>query len=85
MQKENINAFQETNESLISNKLNEIMRILTVISVIMIPANLVASIFGMNARFTPFIGHQLDFYMIMAIMFAMMLGFIIYFKRKEWL
>ncbi len=84
-QKENINAFQETNESLISYKLNEIMRILTVISVIMIPANLIASIFGMNARFMPLIGQQLDFYMIMAIMFAMMLGFMIYFKRKEWL
>ncbi|PIR07366.1 MAG: magnesium and cobalt transport protein CorA [Candidatus Komeilibacteria bacterium CG11_big_fil_rev_8_21_14_0_20_36_20] len=84
-QKENINTFQETNESLISYKLNDIMRILTIISVIMIPANLVASIFGVNAKYMPFIGQPFDFYMIIAIMFTVMLLFMIYFRKKDWL
>lgn len=84
-QKENINAFQETNESLISYKLNDIMRILTVISVIMIPANLVASIFGMNLKHTPLVGNNYDFYFIMAIIFAVMASFLIFFRRKDWL
>lgn len=84
-QKENINAFQETNESLISYKLNDIMKTLTIISVIMIPANLVASIFGMNTDNTPFKHTTYDFYAIIAIMFTMMLIFMIYFRKKNWL
>lgn len=84
-QKENINAFQETNESLISYRLNDIMRILTVISVILIPANLIASIFGMNAEDMPFVGYQFDFYTILSIMLALMLVFVIYFRKKDWL
>jgi len=84
-QKENINAFQETNESLISYRLNDIMRILTVISVILIPANLIASIFGMNAEFMPFIGHRFDFYAILSIMLILMISFMIYFRKKTWL
>lgn len=84
-QKENINAFQETNESLISYRLNDIMRILTVISVILIPANLIASIFGMNAKFMPFVGDKFDFYTILSIMLTLMLIFMIYFRRKDWL
>lgn len=84
-QKENINAFQETNESLISYRLNDIMKTLTIISVIMIPANLVASIFGMNSRNIPFIGKTYDFYIIMAIMLAMIFAFLLYFRKKQWL
>ncbi len=84
-QKENINAFQETNESLISYRLNDIMKTLTIISVIMIPANLIASIFGMNAKAMPFIGKPYDFSAIMLIIFIMILTFVIYFRRKKWL
>jgi magnesium transporter len=83
--KENINAFQETNESLISYKLNDIMRILTVISVILIPANLIASIFGMNARFMPFVNQPYDFQIIVSMMLLLMLIFLLYFRKKDWL
>jgi magnesium transporter len=84
-QKENINAFQETNESLISYRLNDIMKTLTVISVIMIPANLVASIFGMNSSHMPFIAEPYGFYVVMTIIFIMIFSFMIYFRRKDWL
>lgn len=83
--KENINTFQETNESLISHRLNDIMKTLTIVSVIMIPANLIASIFGMNAKDAPFIGSNGDFYMIMAIIFTMVFFFMMYFRNKKWL
>ena len=83
--KENINTFQQTNESLISHRLNDIMRTLTIVSVIMIPANLIASIFGMNAAHTPVIGKFGDFYTIMAIIFFVVLLFMLYFRKKRWL
>jgi magnesium transporter len=84
-QKENINAFHETNESLISFKLNEIMRVLTIISVILIPANLIATTFGMNAQHMPIIGTPYDFYIIFSIMVLIMLILVNFFRRKDWL
>jgi len=83
--KENINTFQETNESLISHKLNDIMKTLTIVSVIMVPANLIASIFGMNARHMPFIGLSNDFYILMSVIFMVIFLSLIYFRSKKWL
>ncbi len=51
--KERIEALQETNESLIGFKLNDNMSLLTVVSLILIPVNLVATIFGMNTNNPP--------------------------------
>ncbi|MFA5126426.1 MAG: magnesium transporter CorA family protein [Patescibacteria group bacterium] len=84
-QKENIVAFHEANESLISFKLNEIMRILTIISVILLPANLIAVTFGMETHYTPIIGSNYDFYIIFSIMIILMLSLVGYFKKKDWL
>ena len=83
--KENINTFQETNESLISYRLNDIMKTLTIISVIMIPATLIASIFGMNIRTMPFVHNEFGFYYVITIILVMILLFISYFRRKDWL
>ena len=46
--KEVVEALEETNESVISHRVNDILRVLTVISVILLPLTLLASIFGMN-------------------------------------
>jgi magnesium transporter len=83
--KENINTFQETNESLISYRLNDIMKTLTIISVIMIPATLVASIFGMNIKTMPFTDNPIGFYYVITIILTMILLFIGYFRKKDWL
>ncbi|MFA6308067.1 MAG: magnesium transporter CorA family protein [Patescibacteria group bacterium] len=83
--KENINTFQETNESLISHRLNDIMKTLTIVSVIMVPATLVASIFGMNAQHMPFIGLVGDFYILMTIIFIIIIVSLLYFRKKKWL
>lgn len=84
-QKENISAFQEANESLMSYKLNEIIRVLTIISVVLMPANLLAVIFGMKSVATPIVGARFDFYIIVSIMLVIMVGLLSYFKKKDWL
>ena len=48
--KEVVEALEETNESVISHRLNDILRVLTSISVIVLPLTLIASIWGMNVR-----------------------------------
>ncbi len=83
--KETISAFDETNNAMISFQLNEIMKILTTISVILIPANLVASIFGMNATHTPIVQEQYGFWVILSIILGLILVLLVFFRKKHWL
>lgn len=82
---ETIKAFDETNESMISFQLNDIIKILTTISVILIPANLVVGIFGMNTIHDPIIGNPYDFWIVVGIISAVIVSFYIWFRRKGWL
>ncbi len=59
--KEVVEALEETNESVISHRVNDILRVLTSISVIVLPLTLIASIWGMNVG-VPGEGDQTDFY-----------------------
>ena len=83
--KENVEALHNTNESLISFRLNDIMKILTMISVILLPINLIASIFGMNTPIMPFINNPQGFWMILGIMGLLIITFFFFFKKKSWL
>jgi len=83
--KESIDALQETNESAISFRLNDIMKTLTIISVIFLPLTLVASLFGMNNKFMPFINNPHGFLLILIIMAVLSLLMLAYFKSKKWL
>ncbi|MAF13826.1 MAG: hypothetical protein CMI53_02965 [Parcubacteria group bacterium] len=84
--KERIEALQETNESQISFRLSDIMRILTVISVITFPITLIATVFGMNTiRSMPFIDNPLGFWYVVGLMVIMISGMLYIFKRKGWL
>ena len=69
-EKEIIEALEDTNTSLISFKLNDIMRTLTIFSVIVFPLTLLAAIFGMNTvNGMPFVSSPHGFWEILAIMF----------------
>src|SRR6187401_861272 len=78
--KEVAEALEETNESVISHRLNDILRVLTVISVILLPLTLVASIEGMNVR-VPGQNAIGAFWIILGLMLVMFLGMIGYFRR----
>lgn len=85
IESETIEAIEDAHLSLLNFRTNDIMRALTVFAVIVFPLTLVAAIFGMNAKNTPFIGHPFDFWLIMLIMLLgalLMLGF---FRWKKWL
>lgn len=82
--KETILALEDTNQSMLTTKTNEIIRILTVFSVIMLPLTLLASVWGMNVRL-PFGDHQAGFLFVVAIMFSVLGTMFIYFRKKKWL
>lgn len=84
-QKEMVEVLNNTNESLMNNQMNVIMKTLTVFSVIVFPLNLLAAIFGMNTVVMPFIELQNGFWIIISMMLAgtfLMLGI---FKYKKWI
>jgi magnesium transporter len=82
--KEVIEALAETNESVISHRVNDILRVLTSISVIVLPLTLIASIWGMNVG-VPGKGNNTDFFLIVGAMLAMFVGMVVYFRRRGWL
>lgn len=81
--KEAVDALHETNESLISHRINEVMKTLTLFSVILLPAGVVAGMFGMNAKFIPFAGHELGFYMMVTITFSAIILTLTYIRRRK--
>lgn len=84
-QKELIEVLNNTNESLLNDRMTDIMKTLTIISVIVLPLTLLAGIFGMNAKYMPFVDHPLGFLIILVIMFCCSLFMVALFKGKKWL
>jgi len=84
-QRETIDALHATNESLISFRLNQVMKTLTIFSVIVFPLTLLAAIFGMNAVDMPLVNSRYGFWYIVTIMLVGTIGMFTYFKRKGWL
>lgn len=84
-QREILADLHSTNNSLLTTKTNEIMKLLTAITFIMFLATLVGSLFAMRTDSTPIIGLPYDFYIVIVIMIC--IGFITLriFKYKKWL
>ncbi|HEX2359046.1 MAG TPA: magnesium transporter CorA family protein [Solirubrobacterales bacterium] len=82
--KEVIEALEGTNESVISHRVNDILRVLTSISVIVLPLTLLASLWGMNVG-VPGEGDEGAFWAIVGGMVALMIGMIAFFRRRRWL
>ena len=69
----------------ISNRLNEIMKTLTIIATIMMPLTLIASIYGMNFKHMPELDSPLGYPIVIASMIAVIVSMLAYFRRKGWL
>ena len=80
-----IETMETTNNSLISFQLNDIIKILTTISVIILPITLIANIFGMSIRFMPLADNPLAFWLIIGFMGLAFFLMVWYFKKKRWL
>ncbi|HQO58722.1 MAG TPA: magnesium/cobalt transporter CorA [Candidatus Omnitrophota bacterium] len=71
--------------SRISNRLNEIMKVLTMFSAIFIPLTFVAGVYGMNFQYMPALNWRWGYVGVLGLMAGMAVGMIIYFKNKKWL
>jgi len=82
---ETLEDFRNTNHALLSTKQNETMKTLTIMAFITFPLTLLTSMFGMNTKFTPIVGHDKDFWIILGFMSIATIGFFIFFKFKRWM
>ena len=78
-------GLRETNNSLLTTKQNEVMKVLTIMAFVTFPLSLIASIFGMNTSYIPIVGAEGDFWIVMGIMFGFTVLFFAYFHYKKWL
>jgi magnesium transporter len=83
--KEVVESLEATNESVIAHKQNDILRILTIFSVILLPLTLMTGIFGMNFKHIPFSNAYHGFVVTVAIMCAVAVGMLGFFRYKRWI
>ena len=82
--KEVIEGLESTNESVLSHRVNDSLRVLTAFSVILLPQTLIASIFGMNVLF-PGEGTAVAFWLLLLAMLAITIAVVVFFRRRGWL
>ena len=70
--------------TIISNKMNEVMKVLTIIATIFIPLTFIAGIYGMNFTNMPELQSQYGYFILLAIMFILFVIMLIYFRKKKW-
>lgn len=82
---DSLHELRETNNSLLSTKENETMRVLTIMALLTFPLALFVAIFDINAEYNPIIGLPYDFYIVVGIVFTMGISMLAYFRYKKWL
>ena len=71
--------------SSISNKMNAVMKVLTIIATIFIPLTFIVGVYGMNFKYMPELEWHWSYLVVWLIMAVITMGMLIYFKRKHWI
>jgi len=80
-----MDTLHNVNESLISQRTNEVIKVLTVISVSLLPMTLLTGVYGMNIQGLPFVDHANSVWLIFGVILLIISSILIYFRRRDWL
>jgi len=83
--RELVGGLNELHMTQLSNRMNEVMKVLTIIGTIFIPLTFVAGIYGMNFENMPELSAPYGYPVALAVMTAIGLALVVYFRRKKWL
>lgn len=83
--REMIWSLMDMHMTVISNKMNEIMKVLTIIATIFIPLTFIAGVYGMNFKNMPELNSDNGYFILWGIMLIVFIFMLIYFRRKRWL
>lgn len=67
-----------------NTRMNEVMKVLTVISTIFMPLTFIVGVYGMNFSFMPELHWKWGYYVVWAIMIAIVIGMLLFFRKKRW-
>ena len=70
--------------SMISNTMNEVMKILAIISTVFMPLSFIVGLYGMNFEYMPELKWHYGYYITLGLMVGLVILMIIYFKKKKW-
>jgi len=82
--REMISTALEAYMSSVSNRMNEIMKVLTIISTIFIPLTFIAGVYGMNFEYMPELSWQMGYAAALGVMGILAAGMVMFFKRRHW-
>ncbi|MFT4830442.1 MAG: magnesium transporter [Psychroserpens sp.] len=69
----------------VSNKMNEVMKVLTIMASIFIPLTFIAGIYGMNFSYMPELQWKYGYFVVWGVMLSLFIAMLIFFKKKRWL
>jgi magnesium transporter len=84
-QKEQLNSLMDAYNTAGSNRMNEVMQMLTIVSTIFIPLTFVAGIYGMNFAKMPELNWEYGYPTVWGIMVCIAIAMILYFKKRKWI
>ncbi|HAE87731.1 TPA: magnesium and cobalt transport protein CorA, partial [Candidatus Marinimicrobia bacterium] len=80
-----ISGMLDTYLSSVSNKMSEVMKVLTIISTIFIPLTFIAGIYGMNFEYMPELGWKWSYPLVWLLMIGVSILMVVFFRKKKWL
>lgn len=83
--RETVSGLLDTYRSSVSNKLNDIIKVLTIFTSLFIPLTFITGLYGMNFSFMPELNWRFGYYFALSLMALISIGMLIFFKRKKWL
>lgn len=83
--REMVSDLMQTHLAAVSNRLNEVMKVLTMISTIVLPMTLVAGIYGMNFEKMPELKWEYGYYFALGLMLIVGVAAFLYFRWKKWI
>ena len=85
LQRESITTLIDIYLSTVSNKMNEVMKVLTLIATIFIPLTFIAGIYGMNFSYMPELHWKYGYFAVLGLMLVIGIALGMFFKKKKWL
>ena len=84
-QRDIVSGLKDLYMSELSNRMNNTMKVLTIIATIFIPLTFIAGVYGMNFEYMPELHYKWAYPVVWILMIIITVGMIIYFKKKKWL
>lgn len=80
-----ISGMHDTYLSSVSNRMNEVMKVLTIIATIFIPLTFIAGVYGMNFRYMPELKWEFGYFATLGVMLVVAFIMVIFFRKKKWI